>query len=202
MTRVRYEIPLPQPVYPNISNEAPTSFCNQFINALSKGMVVSNADTVCCPPCGLYAIGNIAKLTGVIDKLPQEIMDNCCLNVYAGAQEYSDFLNTISGTWPTPQSCSSNLLECADAVKSSLGQSCCDGLATEGIVELGTLGPEEGVSQLCTLLSYLQSITPAMSPDQICTCLQSIMTEGIVVKCLDDGNLFIGSVNIYLDTIA
>jgi len=202
MSRVKYEIALPQPVYPNVSDEAPTSFCNQFINALSKGMVVSNAGTVCCPPCGLYAIGNIQKLTAVIGKLSQEIMDNCCLNVYAGAQEYWDFFTNISETWPEPATCSSNLLECADAVKSSLGQACCDGLSTAGVVELGTLGPEEGVSQLCTLLTYLQSVTPAMSPDQICTCLQSIMTEGIVVKCLDDGNLFIGSVDIYLDTIA
>lgn len=204
MARVKSEIayPIELPWYPSISNELPGSFCQEFTNLLINGSVTTNANGAqCCPSCGIYAIGNVNTIGNFLRNVNRELLEDCCYGVHASAESYADFIKTSGEIIVASNltSCNSNLLTCVDGVKSSLGKACCDTLERVGVVEIGGLNPDPTQSQLCTLLNYMKSIEPALTPDQICSCLTSILTYGIVVQCLPNGQIFTGGVDAFLD---
>lgn len=204
MARVKSEIayPIDLPWYPSISNETPGSFCQEFTNLLTTGTVTTNANGAqCCPECGIYAIANAAIMANFLRNVDSELLTGCCYSIHASAEAYAEFKKDTEELFTVLQmtTCSTNLLECVNGVKSSLGKACCDTLETIGVVEIGGLNPDPSQSQLCTLLSYLKSIQPALTPDQMCSCLTSILTYGIVVQCLPNGQIFVGGVDAFLD---
>lgn len=169
------------------SNNTSTSYLTLLTNMLQTGLSLSNGDgTYCCPDCTegtnqVYFIASIPKAIQILNSLGYQQGDklDCCLNISSSTSTSAyQYFNSLY----TYDCCPNNFTACVNELTSKLGAACCNELQQLGIVEYGTLELTD-TSPLCAILKNLLQVTPALTPEEICSVYKEILDQGIIITC-------------------
>jgi hypothetical protein len=197
--------------------DTPYEILDEIFN---NGIIQSNENfDLCCPDCiqnmngndvGIYvlasvnkylefaeAMGCTAAVPALSDTTEQPLGDidsgcNCCTHIKASLQKYLQYAEFVGVNPPNPEvPCSDNFNSCVNALFSGLTQVEINEILSDGIIEYGSIS---GSSQLCRINDYVElvnSLTNNVSSKK--EIIQNILTNGIVISCLND-EIVIGNI--------
>jgi hypothetical protein len=176
---------------------------------LDKGIYVPNCE-FCCPECSRYVIASVDTYLKYAENAHQDGYTGCCLNIYAGKNEYLRFAE--AGIVTNVSRCCNDFSKCIEdyicwaSDKVSYVDSFFD-LTDKGIVEDGQFLNNctgEKVTGVCVLLSLIKEYygnlsllynnTALIDPIAI---LKLFLDIGIVIECRN-GKLLISNVETFL----
>ncbi len=182
-------------------DSTPATFEEYLFDRMGQGTVLNGYTTLCCPNCNnnLYMLVGAQQYAKYVEALPPsnpfnpDNFENCCKQLEGNPDTISFFENTLPGFLsPCP---SSNFTTCYDDLITILSLSAVQEIEKEGLLEVNTINQQ---TTLCDLKTFLES-SEGISSLQYIDIITVFLREGFVIKCFENGDRFMGSINAYLN---
>lgn len=168
-----------------------------MITLLNNGLLISNANAICCPDCNkapFYSftdMNGFSLLAGALHWASPEpnIIDYCCINIEASFNAYGKYVELMKANGITPDCCATDFTKCISTFPGYTQ------LTATGIVEVNTL---EANTIICKLIDLLNTLPKgAYLESDIVTFLGVLLRAGFVAYCCDC-TVVIGSVAVFM----
>lgn len=187
---------------------------------LKEGLLVSNCN-ICCPNCeDVYILSSVDCFLKIISEIT--INPNCCLNIHASIETYIKYIEDNTDYKSNEICCNTNFNNCINDFlewfnnkyledysyfPTSPSDFLSDVIRDLGIIELGTVGLNQ-TSILCKLIELFDTynLTQGLTAKQflesfiylIFSCFLNEEDGGIVIKCYNNGTIYIGQIESFL----
>jgi len=159
---------------------------------LTSGYMLNSCDT-CCPDCEetkRYFLGNITQWVTYSDTVynANTCPPPCCVNKALNISNLITFTtnNNVIGT--PPGGCCDDFSKCFTDLVNYVG--------TGELIEESSFKDTSGI---CTMMDWFTSQTEPFRVQDAQEMMLSLVTYGLVIQCLPDGNIIVAGVDAYIN---